>query len=69
MWTWARAVMNVAVAVIPGGLLLLLGVGLGRTLWAGWRQANAQAEGRPVPLRQVLRGVTVRGVVREAFSA
>ena len=56
------------VVLIPGGLVLLLGYGLGRALRTEWKAASLQAPGQPVPMRQVIAGLSVRNIVREAFS-
>jgi hypothetical protein len=68
MWSWMRTAMGVMAMLVPGGLLVLLAWGLGRALWLQWRSASVEARGEPVPLRRVLQGVSVRGVVRETFA-
>jgi hypothetical protein len=69
MRTWIRRVLGVAAVLVPGGVVLLLGLGVGRALWTEWRAASAEAQGRPVQVRRVLAGLTVRSIVREAFAA
>jgi hypothetical protein len=52
---------------IPGGFVLLLGWGLGRALRFSWQLAAQNAQGGRVPMRQVLAGLTVRDIVRQAL--
>jgi hypothetical protein len=68
MGAWLRTALGVAAMLVPGGIVVLLGWGLGRALWTGWRVASAEAGGKPVALRHVLAGLSVRSVVRYALS-
>ncbi len=71
MWVWLRMVLALLVVLLPGGFPLVLAYVATRTLLARWRQAQvqAQAQGREVPLRDVLASLHFRELVREARSA
>jgi hypothetical protein len=64
-------VLALLVVLLPGGFPLVLAYVATRTLLARWRQAQvqAQAQGREVPLRDVLASLHFRELVREARSA
>jgi hypothetical protein len=66
MASWLKAAMWMGVAVVPGGILVLLAWGLGRALWHGWR---LQAATGHVELRRVFAEVTPRNLLREARAA
>jgi hypothetical protein len=69
MRMWIRRVLGVAAVLVPGGVVVLLGLVVGRALWTGYRAASVEAQGGPVQVRRVLAGLTVRSIVREAFAA
>jgi hypothetical protein len=71
MWVWLRLALALVVALMPGGFLVLLAYVATRTLLARWRaaQAQAQAHGRGVSLKDVLATLHFRELVREARAA
>jgi hypothetical protein len=71
MWVWFRMVLALVVLVTPGSFPLLLAYVAIRTLWARWRlaQAQAQANGAEVHLKDVLSQLHIQDLVREARAA
>ena len=65
MGAWAKMVMTVTVAVMPGGLVFLLGWALGRAFMARLREASQAGAGRPGIFR-ALASIRLRDVWREA---
>ncbi len=62
-----RALMAVGLVVLPGAFLAVLGYLAFRTVRRAWREARSQiAHGQPVAMKDVLSGVNVRSLVREA---
>jgi predicted CDP-diglyceride synthetase/phosphatidate cytidylyltransferase len=68
---WVRMMLVVAVALIPGAFVLLLAYIATRTMRERWRLARVQAErnGTPVSLRDVLATVELKDLVRQARAA
>ena len=66
-WLW-RMLLVVAVALMPGGFVLLLAYVATRTVWERWRlaQMQAQSSGTPVSIRAVLATVELKDLVRQA---
>ncbi|MDY7224803.1 hypothetical protein [Hyalangium rubrum] len=62
-------VLALVVFLLPGGFPMVLGYVTARTLLARWRQAQAQANGRVVALRDVVATLHFRDLVREARAA
>jgi hypothetical protein len=69
MWVWLRMVLAVMVALMPGGFPVLLTYLAVRTLWRQWKQAQAQANGGSVSVREVVSAVHFKDLVREARAA
>jgi hypothetical protein len=69
MWVWLKMVLAMAVVLLPGGFPAVLAYVATRTLLARWRQAQVQAQGRGVALRDVLASLHFRDLLREARSA
>lgn len=69
MWAWLRMVLAVTVALMPGGFPLLLTYLAVRTLWRQWKQAQAQANGGSVSVREVVSTLHFKDLVREARAA
>jgi len=71
MWVWLRMVLALVVALLPGGFAFLLGYVATRTLLARWRAAQVQAQthGREASLKDVVAGLHLRELVREARAA
>jgi hypothetical protein len=70
MVAWAkRAVMAVAVLVVPGAFLALVAYASARALHAGWLEARRQANGGAVRVRSVLASVHLKDIVRQARLA
>jgi hypothetical protein len=69
-WERAKLVLGVAVALLPGGLLLLLGWVLVRALVRAHSRASArEANPGPPPVLWRTLAVDIREVVREARAA
>lgn len=66
-WLW-RMLLVVAVALTPGGFMLLLAYVTTRTVWERWRlaQVQAQSSGTPVSFRAVISTVELKDLVRQA---
>jgi hypothetical protein len=62
----ARAVMAVAVVVVPGALVGLMAFVVARTVMHSYRQVAAGRADGPVPVRQVLTSMRFSDLVREA---
>lgn len=69
-WLW-RMLMVVAVALMPGGFVLLLAYVASRTVWERWQVAQVQAltTGTPASLRAVIATVDFKELVRQARTA
>jgi hypothetical protein len=65
MGAWAKMAMMVAVAVLPGGLLFLLGWALGRAFMIRYREASESGQGR-AGLYRALGSIRLRDLWREA---
>lgn len=67
MWLWAKMVLTVIVALMPGGFVVLLTWALARAIRQQWLQVQARTPaGQPVALREVLASLHVRDIVRQA---
>lgn len=64
---WWRVLFWLVLAVVPGGLPMLLAWAVVKTLRARWREAREAGE--PVSLRTVLAAVELKDLVREARGA
>lgn len=69
MWAWLRMVLAVAVALMPGGFVVLLAYLAVRSLWRQWKQAQAKSNGGSVSVREVVSAVHFKDLVREARAA
>ena len=68
---WLRRVLVVAVALIPGGFVLLLAYFATQAMRYHWQQARLQAQSRgtQVSLREVVATVELKELVRQARAA
>ena len=64
-----RMVLSVAVLVVPGGFLVLLAYVTGRVLYTRWQQAQLQANGAGIALRDVFGDLHLKDLVRQARAA
>ena len=61
-----RTVMAVAVVVLPGAFVAVLAFLAFRTVRQAWLSARTRSENGSVALKDVVEGVNVRSLVREA---
>lgn len=67
MWVWAKMILTVVVAFMPGGFVVLLAWAIARTFRQQWREVQARTpEGHKVDWREVLASLHVRDIVRQA---
>lgn len=66
MPAWVKAMVAVAVALVPGAFVALSAYALARAIHGGYKQARLEANGKTVHVRAVLKQVHVRDVVRHA---
>ena len=69
MWAYAKVAMAVAVALLPGGFVVLLSYTAIRVLQHRWEEQTVRSGGRPVHMREVVHGLHWRDIVREARAA
>lgn len=69
MPAWVKAVVVVAVALVPGAFVALVAYASARAIHGSYKRARLEAGGGEVPVRAVLAQVNLREIVRHARLA
>jgi hypothetical protein len=69
MALWMKTIVAVAMMLVPGAFVLFLAFTCARAVRARWLVAQQQSPGGAVPMKQVLAGLRLSDLVRDARAA